>query len=718
MKRIIGRWSSLSLSIRIAIGLGFGALIGILLGESAAALRPIADAYIGLMQMTVLPYVILALIVGLGELDPSQATRLLRVAGVLLMLTWGIAVLVVIAMPLSFPDFQSAAFYSSTLVESTEPFGIVNLFIPSNPFYSLANAVVPAIVLFSTAVGAALMVVPEKETALSVLRVLEKAIGGVTRFVIGLTPIGLFAIGAVTAGTITLETLARLQVYMVAFAAAGLLLTFVVLPLLVTAVTPFEYFEVVSLAKDALLTAFVTNNVFIVLPLLIERSKELMAKHRLDSPEAISAPEVLIPMMFAFPNAGKLLSLLFVPFAAWLTGSPVEISDYPVLFGVGIPVLFTKAQVALPFLMDLLRIPQDLMRLYVPSTILNGKFDSAASAMNFLMFALVGGGAVAGYLVLKPGRAIRAGIAIAAGLAITIFATRTLLTATVDTSYDKDEILRAMQLPRVEVPMVVHRSRPIRSESEGDVPDLPQIRERGILRAGYIPDLLPLTFFNASDELVGFDVEIGSRLAKDLGVSLEFVPIEWTTLVEQLEVGEIDLMFSVPYLAQVLQSIRYSDPYLENHGGFAVRDERRHDFESEASIRKLRDLTIALPVGTLNLAGSDFLEYLERLGVEPVTVESISAFFEGKHPEVDGLFLRAEIGAAWTILHPEFAVVVPQPDPLRLPTGIAMRPGATELARFIDAWLVIQKESGAMQSAYDYWILGQGAEAGQASQSR
>ena len=45
--------------------------------------------------------------------------------------------------------------------------------------------------------------------------------------------------------------------------AAGLL----VLPLAVTAVTPFRYREVVGLSSEALLTAFVANSAFIVLPI-------------------------------------------------------------------------------------------------------------------------------------------------------------------------------------------------------------------------------------------------------------------------------------------------------------------------------------------------------------------------------------------------------------------------------------------------------------------
>ena len=100
--------------------------------------------------------------------------------------------------------------------------------------------------------------------------------------------IGVFAIGAVAAGTMSPDTFARLEVYFITFAAASLLLGFWILPLMVMAVTPFRYGEIITVSRDALLTAFVANNAFIVLPMLVERTKVLLG--RLDAYlEAIDA---------------------------------------------------------------------------------------------------------------------------------------------------------------------------------------------------------------------------------------------------------------------------------------------------------------------------------------------------------------------------------------------------------------------------------------------
>jgi Na+/H+-dicarboxylate symporter len=242
--RLFARWNRLGLSTQIIIGLALGILVGLFFGEPAAALQPLADVYIRLMQMTVLPYLVLTLVIGLGRMEAAEAKRLAARGSLLLVLFWAVALAVVGLTPLAFPVLESASFFSTSLLEPHQPLALQEIYIPSNPFNAMANAVVPAVVLFSCALGVALIGIENKGTLLANLRILEQAVVRVTRFVISLTPLGVFAIAAVAAGTLDLATLARLEVYLVSFAIAALLLTFVVLPLTVAALTPFKYGDV------------------------------------------------------------------------------------------------------------------------------------------------------------------------------------------------------------------------------------------------------------------------------------------------------------------------------------------------------------------------------------------------------------------------------------------------------------------------------------------
>jgi Na+/H+-dicarboxylate symporter len=149
-------------SLRILAGLLAGVAVGLFFGEGAAVLQPVADLYIRGMQMTVLPYLVLTLVGGLGQLDPATARRLGLRAAALLGLLIALACAVIAVMPLAYPALVSASFYSDALIEPAQPFALGELYVPSNPFYAMANAIVPGLVLFSSAVGVALIGVPDK----------------------------------------------------------------------------------------------------------------------------------------------------------------------------------------------------------------------------------------------------------------------------------------------------------------------------------------------------------------------------------------------------------------------------------------------------------------------------------------------------------------------------------------------------------------------------
>ena len=73
-------------------------------------------------------------------------------------------------------DAETAAFFSTTLIERRPPFNFVDLYIPANPFYSLANNVVPAVVLFSIVLGVAVIGLDRKAVLLDLLHVASAAL--------------------------------------------------------------------------------------------------------------------------------------------------------------------------------------------------------------------------------------------------------------------------------------------------------------------------------------------------------------------------------------------------------------------------------------------------------------------------------------------------------------------------------------------------------------
>ncbi len=58
---------------------------------------------------------------------------------------------------------------------------------------------------------------------------------------------------------------------------------------------------------------------------------------------------------------------------------------------------------------------------------------------------------------------------------------------------------------------------------------------------GYFRESLPFAFTNRNGDLVGFDIELAHILARELGVTLEFVRIEREQVAKHLYAGHCDL---------------------------------------------------------------------------------------------------------------------------------------------------------------------------------
>jgi ABC-type amino acid transport substrate-binding protein len=208
---------------------------------------------------------------------------------------------------------------------------------------------------------------------------------------------------------------------------------------------------------------------------------------------------------------------------------------------------------------------------------------------------------------------------------------------------------------------------------------------------------------------VGFDVELASQLAQTLGVRAEFVPVRWPEMPQLLADGVIDVMPGVWYRPFWFATVKLSDPYLVGTMGLAVRDERRDEFASIDALRRARGLKIGVPLDRRQIELS-MRRYFGDSDVAWEAIEVWKPYFEGRHPDVDGFLMPAENASGWTLLHPEFTVVVPQPNPVKIPYAFGMAPDAGELAVLVDEWVRYADSAGEIRRAYEYWVLGEGAE--------
>jgi hypothetical protein len=189
---------------------------------------------------------------------------------------------------------------------------------------------------------------------------------------------------------------------------------------------------------------------------------------------------------------------------------------------------------------------------------------------------------------------------------------------------------------------------------------LSRIKRRGKIRIGYYKNAMPFSFFNKDSILVGYGIDLAHRLAKDLEVSIEFVPIGIDLLISELDQDYFDIVMSDVFLSsKYAEEMELSKPYL--HVSLALLTKRENkNFDSFETTIKLDTFTISyFQRGEI---ANEFLSYFPNGGSFSIT--SPKQFFNPKPNDsikIDAHLTSAERAAAMTVYMPNYKVVNPLP---------------------------------------------------------
>ncbi len=687
-----------------------GVMCGLFFGEYVGGLKIVGEAYVGLLQMTVLPYIVFALISSIGRLTLGESKQLAKVSIITLLVLWAIGCATVAAMSFSLPAREAGSFFSTQLVEPQKSIDFIALFVPSNPFGSLANNIAPAVVVFCIMFGVALVKVERKQNLLEQCDTVVTTLLRVNKFVASLSPIGIFAITAAAAGTLSLDEFGRLQAYLLVFALSALLLTFLVLPMLVAACTPFRYRDILSVSKDALITVFIIQSLFIVIPMLADGVKRLTEMYESKGVKIVASPDFVIPIAYPFPHLGKIATLIFIPFAAWFYGTTIPWTDLPVLLSTGLVLSFGKVVTTIPFLLDLQELPGDIFQLFLVSSVFAGGISDLIGAMHLIAFTVLTTCALSGQILFKRAKLLAlVGLTVLIG-GIAILSARSLLSGTWAHGQSGEQALGEMQLLALEgtaTSQFLAVSSPNPIPLEPGQSRLDRMKARGVIRIGYRADDFPFSFLNAQGELVGLDVDMAHTLAVEMGFGIEFVPIDLSNFATQLAADHFDIAFT-GLAATTRRSLDFylTESYMDTTLALIVPDHRKQAFSDLDSIRGLGAFSMGVRTGTF--FDREINRHIPQARI--VQLDSARQFFRNPPEPLDVFLFSAEGGSAWTLIYPRYSVVNPLSRPVKIPLAYAYGGPDRRFEKFLEDWIQLKRKDNTLDELYDYWILGQGAQ--------
>ena len=101
---------------------------------------------------------------------------------------------------------------------------------------------------------------------------------------------------------------------------------------------------------------------------------------------------------------------------------------------------------------------------------------------------------------------------------------------------------------------------------------LESIKSAGKIRIGVEGTYRPYTYHDASGKLAGFEYDIAETLAKDLGVTAEYIETPWDSLIAGVDAGRYDIVLNnVAPTEERKKKYDFSVPYAHSRARVGVK---------------------------------------------------------------------------------------------------------------------------------------------------
>lgn len=213
---------------------------------------------------------------------------------------------------------------------------------------------------------------------------------------------------------------------------------------------------------------------------------------------------------------------------------------------------------------------------------------------------------------------------------------------------------------------------------------LDEIKARGYIIMGTEATFPPFEFRNEKNEVVGFDIDIGRKIAEALGVELKIIDMPFDSLIPSLVTKKIDMAIAAMTITEERKkSVSFSDSYFRAGQVIVVRK----GYPPIKTLEELKGKKVAVQQGT---TGDLIVSEIEGVQISRFT-RFTDAFLELMNKRVDAVVLDFAPARAYVAMYPQLIItsdVLSEEE-----YGIAVRKEDTDLLEFINDVLRTMKKS-------------------------
>lgn len=229
---------------------------------------------------------------------------------------------------------------------------------------------------------------------------------------------------------------------------------------------------------------------------------------------------------------------------------------------------------------------------------------------------------------------------------------------------------------------------------------LEQILQRKVIRVG-MSTFKPWAMRDKTGKFIGFEIDVATRLAKDMGVEVEFVPTKWSGIITALLTGKFDIIIGgMGILPKRNLKVNFSKPY-DYTGMSIVAHKKLADGYNSLEDFNRPDVVIAARIGTT--AESAVKKFLPKAELRLFDDESQSyqELINGKAHAVVG---SAPTPAFQAIKYSDRLFLPLKGTFTREPIGFALRKGDFDTLNFFNNWITVVEAEGWLKERKHYWF--------------
>lgn len=229
---------------------------------------------------------------------------------------------------------------------------------------------------------------------------------------------------------------------------------------------------------------------------------------------------------------------------------------------------------------------------------------------------------------------------------------------------------------------------------------LEQVMKRGTLRVG-MSTFVPWAMQDKAGNFIGFEIDVASRLAQDMGMKAEFIPTKWSGIIPALLTGKFDIIIGgMGIRPERNLKVNFSIPY--DHTGMSLVAHKK----AAAGFKTLDDfnrpgVSIAARTGTTAAAAAKQWMPKATLRLFDDESQAVQELLLGR---VHAVVASAPLPAFQAIANPDRLFLPLKEDFTREPIGFAVRKGDPDTLNFLDNWIRVAEAEGWLKERKRYWF--------------